>query len=311
MLVPWTWAAAAAACLLVAGVALRRAGRAPKRSDLALETAIVLALYSLWQQGGSLAVDHVAGAVSHARGVWHFERLVHLPSEVSVQGLVLSHPLLVQGLNAFYDIVHVPALIAFLLWMYFRHRGEYTKWRTIGAILTGACLLIQMIPVAPPRLMTDLGFVDTAMRYKESVYAPGGIGDATQLAAMPSVHVGWAVFISVAVIAVSRSRWKWLVIAHPVATVFAVVATANHWWLDGIVASASLPLSAGAYVLTRHIWRMALGRPSILLPAPAGYAFTTPRSTNASAICTALSAAPLRKLSPETNRVSPHPDGSL
>ena len=311
MLVPWTWAAAAAACLLLAGGALRRAGRAPKRSDLALETAIVLALYSLWQEGGTFAVDHVAGAVSHARGVWHFERFLNLPSEVGVQGLVLSHPLLVEGLNAFYDIVHVPALIAFLLWMYFRHRDEYPKWRTIGAILTGACLLMQMIPVAPPRLMTDLGFVDTAMRYKESVYAPGGIGDATQLAAMPSVHVAWAVFIAVAVIAVSGSRWKWLVLAHPAATVFAVVATANHWWLDGIVASALLPLSAGAYVLGMNIRRAALGRPSIVAPAPTAYAFTTPRSSNASAICTALSAAPLRKLSPDTNKVSPQPDGSL
>jgi len=311
MLVPWTWAAAAAACLLVGSSALRWARRAPKRSDLALETAIVLALYSLWQEGGTLAVNHVAGAVSHARWVWHVERLLHLPSEVGAQGLVLSHPLLVQALNGFYDIVHVPALIAFLLWLYFRHRDEYSRWRTIGAILTGACLLIQMIPVAPPRLMTNLGFVDTAMRYKESVYAPGGIGDATQLAAMPSVHVAWAVFIAVAVIAVSRSRWRWLVLAHPAATLFAVVATANHWWLDGIVAAALLPASAGAYLLTSRAWRGLLRRPAVLVPAPATYALMTPRSSNASAICTALSAAPLRKLSPETNKVSPRPDGSL
>ncbi len=307
MLVPWTWAAAAAAFLLMVGMGLRVARRAPKRSDLAIETAIVLALYSLWQEGGSLADNHVAGAVSHARWVWNTERVMHLPSEVQVQGLVLSHPHLVEALNGFYDIVHVPALIGFLLWLYFRHRDQYARWRTIGAILTGACLLIQMIPIAPPRLMTGLGFVDTAMRYKESVYAPGGIGDATQLAAMPSVHVAWAVFIAVAVIAVSKSRWRWLVVLHPAATVFAVVATANHWWLDGIVAAALLPVSAGVYVLGRALARRDRVRVS---PLP-GYALTTPRSSNASAICTALSAAPLRKLSPDTNMVSPQPDGSL
>ena len=310
MLVPWTWAAAAAATLVLLGLGLRVGGKAPKRSDLAVETAIVLGLYALWQEGGSLAVNHVRGAVSHARWVWHIERLLHLPSEVDVQGLVLSHPLWVESLNGFYDVVHVPALIGFLLWLYFRHRDDYGKWRTIGAVLTAACLLIQMIPVAPPRLMPGLGFVDTAMRYKESVYAPGGVGDATQLAAMPSVHVAWAVFIAVAVIAVSTSRWRWLVMVHPAATLFAVVATANHWWLDGIVAAGLLPVSAGAYVLVRMGWTSLVNRPLPVAPVPA-YAPTIPRSTNASAICTALSAAPLRKLSPDTNMVIPRPDGSL
>ena len=309
MLVPWTWAAAAAGTLFVVGIALRLSGRAAKRSDLSVETAIVLGLYALWQEGGSIALNHVEGAVGNARWVWHAQRFLHLPSEVDVQGLVLSHPLWVEAVNGFYDIVHVPALIGFLLWLYFRHRGDYNKWRTIGAVLTGACLLIQTIPVAPPRLLPGLGFVDTAMRYKESVYAPGGIGDATQLAAMPSVHVAWAVFIAVAVISVSRSRWRWAVLAHPAATVFAVVATANHWWLDGIVAAALLPLCALACALVSRCLRAVLGRPPVLEPAPA-YALTMPRSSNTSAICTAFSAAPLRKLSPETNMVSPRPDGS-
>jgi hypothetical protein len=228
---------------------------------------------------------------------------------------------LVQLLNGFYDIVHVPALIVFLLWLYFRHRTDYSKWRSIGAVLTGACLLVQMIPVAPPRLLPGLGFVDTAMLYKESVYAPGGIGDATQLAAMPSVHAAWAVFIAVAVVSVSRSRWRWLVVAHPVATVFVIVATANHWWLDGIVAAALLPVSAGVCVVAGAAWRRARRavravptRP-VLGPVPVpgavhipgaghtpgadpvppadpapgstrlpGYALTTPRSSSASAI---------------------------
>ena len=310
MLVPWTWAAGAAGILLAVGVALRLRRWAPKRSDLAVETSIVLGLYALWQEGGSLAVNHVDGAVAHARWVWHAERIARLPSEVDVQRLVLPHPLLVQGLNGFYDIVHVPALIGFLLWLYFRHRAEYGRWRTVGAVLTGACLLIQTIPVAPPRLVPGLGFVDTAMRYKESVYAPGGIGDATQLAAMPSVHVAWAVFIAVAVISVGKSRWRWVVLAHPTMTVFAVVATANHWWLDGIVAAALLPACAAVCAMVGFASRTVVSRYRALVPAPA-YALTRPRAISASAICTALSAAPLRKLSPETNRVSPRPDASL
>ena len=70
-------------------------------------------------------------------------------------------------------------------------------------------------------------------------------GSATlrQLAAMPSVHVGWAVFIAIAVIAVSTSPWRWLILIHPVITVFVVVATANHWWLDGIVGASIVGLA--------------------------------------------------------------------
>jgi hypothetical protein len=236
--------------------------------------------------------------------------VLHLPSEVDVQALILGHPVLVEAVNGFYDIVHVPALIGFLLWLYFRHREDYSRWRSIGAVLTGACLLIQMIPVAPPRLMPGLGFVDTATRYKESVYSPGGIGDATQLAAMPSVHVAWAVFVAVAVIAVGTSRWRWGILVHPAATMFAVVTTANHWWLDGVVAAELLPLSVAGVVLASRAWRWFVSSRTVLTPAPV-YELTAPRASNDSAICTALSAAPLRKLSPETNMVRPRPDGSL
>jgi predicted PurR-regulated permease PerM len=59
---------------------------------------------------------------------------------------------------------------------------------------------------------------------------------------MPSIHVGWAIAIAMAVITTSTSRWRWLVIAHPVVTVYAVVATANHFWLDCIAAAALVAL---------------------------------------------------------------------
>ncbi len=245
MLLSWSTAAVAASCLVVLSGILRplRSPRARLVASVAWETAVVLALYALWQKAGDFAVTHATGAVSHAMWVWRAERTAHLPRELSVQHLVLPYPSVVRALNVFYAVVHVPALIVFLIWLYFRHRDAYPHWRNVGALLTGACLLIQMIPVAPPRLLPQLGFVDTAVRYGESVYGPNGIRIAPQLAAMPSVHVGWAVFIAVVVIAVSDSRWRWLVVLHPALTVLAVVATANHWWLDGIVASALLPLA--------------------------------------------------------------------
>ena len=65
-----------------------------------------------------------------------------------------------------------------------------------------------------------------------------------QLSAMPSVHVAWAVLVGWYAWRLARSRWRWLAVAHAVATVFVVVCTANHWWLDGIVAAAVLVMCA-------------------------------------------------------------------
>ena len=59
---------------------------------------------------------------------------------------------------------------------------------------------------------------------------------------MPSVHVGWALIVAIAVITVSRRRWRWLAAAYPVITLLVVVVTANHFWLDGIAAALMVAL---------------------------------------------------------------------
>ncbi|HVM64462.1 MAG TPA: phosphatase PAP2 family protein [Acidimicrobiales bacterium] len=277
MLLPWSDAALIALVLALGSLAARRASSsrvARVGGPLAWETAIVLALYACWMKSADWAVTRDVGAAGHGLWVWHLERDLHLPSEVSVQRLLLPHPLWVQAVNGFYAVVHVPALIVFLLWLYFRHPAHYPRWRNIGAVLTGACLLIQMVPVAPPRLLPQLGFLDTALKYGQSVYGSGGLKIAPQLAAMPSVHVGWAVLIAVAVVMVSPSRWRWLVLAHPALTAFVVVATANHWWMDGIVAAALLPVSiaavAGAALTVAWLSpRLAAARAVVAPPRPA------------------------------------------
>jgi hypothetical protein len=105
-----------------------------------------------------------------------------------------------------------------------------------------------------------LGFVDTGLAYHQSVYTSLGRGAADQLSAMPSVHVGWAVAIGLAVVLISSSRWRWLVLLHPIATVLVVVVTGNHFWLDGIVASVILVV---AYLAVSTIHGRAGARRSI------------------------------------------------
>jgi hypothetical protein len=71
---------------------------------------------------------------------------------------------------------------------------------------------------------------------------------------MPSVHVGWAVLIGVVVVRIGTSPWRWLVLIHPALTIFVVAATANHFWLDGIVAVALLALAMAGQWATRRAY---------------------------------------------------------
>ena len=251
-MLPWHYALAASCGLFIVAAVIkagRRAGRMPGRSapwalwgGVAWESALLFGLYALWQFAGSFTVMGTSGALPRGRWLWDAERVLHLPSETALQRLVLPHPLLVQACNLYYDILHFPLLGACLIWLYARHRADYPRIRTTVAAFTGISLLIQLIPVAPPRLLASTGMVDTAVQYGQSVYAWNGGFDADEFSAMPSVHVGWALIVAIAVITVSRNRWRWLAAAYPVLTLLVVVVTANHFWLDGIAAGLLVAL---------------------------------------------------------------------
>jgi hypothetical protein len=183
-------------------------------------------------------------ALTRGHQVWTVQRWLHLPSEVSLQHFVLPHRWLVQLSNIYYAVAHVPALIVLLVWLFARHRDVYRPIRNVLAITTAVSLGMHLVPVAPPRMFPNLGFVDTALLYGQSVYGPAGTGVSDQVGAMPSVHVLWAVLVAVGgwlALRRTSSTWRWLGVAHLALTVLAVTDTANHWWLDGVVAAALVP----------------------------------------------------------------------
>ncbi len=249
----WQYALASAIFLAVVTAVLRWLRRGGVWAGVAFEAALLFGLYGLWQFAGSFTVMSPDGARPRARWLWHAERLLHLPSETAVQRLFLPHPLVVQAFNLYYDILHFPVLGACLVWLYARHRDRYPQIRTTIVLFTGVSLLIQFIPVAPPRLLPGTGLADTAVRYGQSVYSWHGGFDADELSAMPSVHVGWALIVAIAVITASRSRWRWLAAGYPLLTLLVVVVTANHFWLDGIAAGLLVVLVLAVQRLVRGI----------------------------------------------------------
>jgi hypothetical protein len=242
MWLSWNMAAILAACLAAAGVAIKRygGGRWVAGAAFATEASLVAGLYAVWQLIGTLTPTRVTGAVGNGLWIWRLEKVLHLPSELSLERAILGHPLVVEAANVLYAVVHVPALGVFLFWLYFRHRDSYPFYRTVLATITFVCFLIHLVPVAPPRLLGGAGFVDTGLLYHQSVYGPAGSGVSDQVSAMPSMHVAWACLIALAVIQVSPSRWRWVILLHPLLTTLVVVVTANHFWLDGVVAAALL-----------------------------------------------------------------------
>jgi hypothetical protein len=227
----------------------------------ALEATIISGLYALWQLAGTLSVLGTAGAFRRAREILRLERDWHLPSELSVQRLVLGRRGLVEAANLYYATMHFAVIAGFLVWLFVKHRDRYPGIRTTLAVSTFLCLAIQLIPVAPPRLLP--GFTDTATLYGQSVYSLGI--DPDQLSAMPSVHVAWAVLVGWYVARLGTGPWRWSGAAHAVLTVFVVVATANHFWLDGIVGVAVLAAVANLGVLYARVRRPDASR---VLSAP-------------------------------------------
>jgi hypothetical protein len=244
-------------------------GRLAGAAAITRETGIVVGLFALWQFAGRYAPRVSGGALARAQWIWHAERVARLPSEAAVQRLFLPHPLIVQAFNLYYASLHYIGLIALLAWLFLRHREKYPEIRATLVMLTGACLLIQLIPVAPPRMLPAAGMVDTGVLYGQSVYGAVAGFNPTEVSAMPSVHVAWALLVGITVVRFSASRWRWLALAYPAATTLVVVVTANHFWADGIVAAALLGLSMLAYRAGTAA-RRALGRRH--RPQPAGLA---------------------------------------
>ena len=241
------WEPAAMAVVVLVGlvIALRPLTQrwAVVVSAFARELAIMFSLYAVWRLANRLSLMQVDGAMWRGRWLWELQRDWHLPSEVTIQQMILPFPLVVQFANVYYAGAHVPAMILFLVWLFVFHRPRYPRLRNVLALTTGACLLIQLIPVAPPRLIPELGLLDTPLLYDQSVYGAIGSGIAAQLTALPSVHVAWALLVGVGAVLVSESRWRWLVLAHPVLTMWVVVATGNHYWLDGVLAAVLLAMA--------------------------------------------------------------------
>ncbi|MFJ9939816.1 phosphatase PAP2 family protein [Streptomyces erythrochromogenes] len=238
------------------------AGPRAARRRLIRELLLVAGFFTVYKAGRLLSTDRTAEAFRNADRIWDAERLLHLPGEGAVQRLLLHGDALVTTANTYYAAVHFPATALFLIWLYLRRPAHYLWTRRVLAVLTGAALVLHLAyPLAPPRMLPAARLIDTGQVYGPTVYraAPDADTLANQFAAMPSLHFGWALMLAIGVIVATSggrgkkgdkggkggqgSPWRLLWLLHPLVTLLVIVGTANHYWLDAIVAAALLGIA--------------------------------------------------------------------
>jgi hypothetical protein len=227
------------------------------------EVGVIVALLLLYRLGRMLGRHESARAFGNAREILRVEDQLGIDTELSLQRAALDHPGLIRLLNRYYASVHFGASMVFLVLVYVRGPKLWAHIRFLFVAVTAAALVIHLLyPLAPPRMLD--GYVDTIARYGPAIYdGRSAVGKmANQFAAMPSLHFGWAVLVAYGVVRALRTRWRWLIVLHPAITLVAIVITANHYWLDALVA---LALIGAAAALQRERNRRALATPGAVV----------------------------------------------
>lgn len=184
-------------------------------------------------------------AFANAERVISLEERAGLFRESSLQAWVLDRPILGTFANWIYIWGHWPVIVGTLFWLATRHPASYPLFRN-ALMLSGAMGFIFFVffPVAPPRFFDSLGFVDTITLQSSSyrVLQPPSL--ANPYAALPSFHFGWNLLMGIAIVQCAKSRWiRMTGVLLPVAMFWAIVATANHFVVDGILGGLLVLLS--------------------------------------------------------------------
>jgi hypothetical protein len=204
-----------------------------------LYIAAFYAIYSAIRDIRGTKPVSVFQAYTNATRVVRLERFGHFYHEQVIQSWFLSWHWFLRFWDAYYGSGHFVVTIAALLYLFFRQRRRYALWRNVLAFTTALALIgFAFFPLMPPRLLPpSYGFVDTLKSVGGLWSFDSGPMDAVsnQYAAMPSLHIAWSTWCALVFAPAFRHRWaRALVFLYPVATLFCIVVTANHYFLDAI-----------------------------------------------------------------------------
>jgi hypothetical protein len=222
----------------------RRANPLTRRLPWWGEALIAFCFYWLYDAVQALTQSDVDEARAHSLDVLHAERSLHIWAEPDINIFATHHHWLAIVAGYDYGLAHVLVTAVVLGYLWWRHpRVQVPLRNAIVGMSLVALMVYWLYPVAPPRL-TVSGLTDTLVSNNILGAREVHEGLVNLYAAMPSLHVAWAVWCAAAVVLALRSRWRHLAWLYPVWTTFVVVSTANHYFLDAVagLALAIVPL---------------------------------------------------------------------
>ncbi|MEU0256479.1 phosphatase PAP2 family protein [Streptomyces sp. NPDC006184] len=241
------------------------------------ELPLILLVYGCYSAGRLLARGDVTSAVDHGLAILRVEKALHLNAEHPLNRLFTRETWLGVPADFWYASLHYLVTPAILVWMFRARARHYRAARTWLMTSTFMGLIgFTLLPTCPPRLLSaGHGFVDTMAQYSSygwwgaQASAPRGMGGMTnQYAAMPSLHVGWALWCGVMLWRYGGSRLTKIVgVAYPLLTALVIMGSANHYLLDAV---AGVAVMGAGFLLAPRVTRAAdLVRSRLSRPAPA------------------------------------------
>ncbi|MFJ9536381.1 phosphatase PAP2 family protein [Streptomyces sp. NPDC101225] len=228
------------------------------------ELPLILLVYGCYSAGRLLARGDTADAVDHGLAILRIEKFLHLNAEHPLNRLFTRETWLGVPADFWYASLHYLVTPAILIWLFRSRAAHYRAARTWLMTSTFIGLIgFTLLPTCPPRLLSaGHGFVDSMAQYSSygwwggAASAPKGFGGMTnQYAAMPSLHVGWALWCGVMLWRHGRTpAAKVAAVAYPLLTTIVVMGTANHYLLDAVAGVAVMGLGL---FLTPRVMRVA------------------------------------------------------
>lgn len=186
-------------------------------------------------------------ALGNARGILHVERLLHIDPELTLDRWLAGHHTLGLLVSDYYDNAHFVVTLALLGYLWWKRADVYRPLRnSLVLVNVIGFVVFWRFPVAPPRMLD--GFVDVVSSTDAfgSWHSGALASHANQVAAMPSLHMAWAGWCTIALWRISERRWvRAPAVFYPCVTAFAVLATGNHFLLDVV---------GGLLVLALSVW---------------------------------------------------------
>ncbi|NUP32795.1 MAG: DUF2029 domain-containing protein [Streptomycetaceae bacterium] len=242
--------------------------RVLSKPNLILELILIRVGYSFYSFIRASVPDQRATAEEHGRQVIGVEKALHIDMERSLNHFTAKVDWLKSFTGFFYETFHFLVPLSLLAWLYITRPAQYRSARTVLCVATATGLVgFWLYPLAPPRLMPGLGYIDTVHGPQD--LANPDFGALTQIsnqyAAMPSLHVGWALWCGLVIFALAPRRWMRAAgLLYPLTTTFVVMSTANHYILDAV--GGAVVISIGFVVQFVLTGRSAFAGPAGGIP---------------------------------------------